>query len=50
MIYIYGELSSPWSSTSVNPDSRTDAIKMVLSGGSDSTRIRHFTETGKIDY
>jgi len=43
MIFIYGELD-PWSSTSVNPDSRTDAIKMVLSGGSHSTRIRHFSD------
>ncbi|NPD46512.1 MULTISPECIES: S28 family serine protease [unclassified Lentimicrobium] len=43
MIYVYGELD-PWSSTSVNPDSRVDAIKLVLSGGSHSTRIRHFTE------
>ena len=47
MIYIYGELD-PWSSTSVNPDSRTDAMKMVLSGGSHSTRIRHFTETEQL--
>ena len=43
MIFIYGELD-PWSSTSVNPDSRTDALKMVLSGGSHSTRIHHFTK------
>ncbi len=43
MIYVYGELD-PWTSTSVNPDSRVDAIKLVLSGGSHSTRIRHFSE------
>lgn len=43
MIFVYGELD-PWSSTSVNPDSRTDAIKLVLPGGSHSTRIRHFSE------
>lgn len=43
MIFIYGELD-PWSSTSVNPDSRTDALKMVLQGASHSTRIRHFSE------
>jgi len=43
MIFVYGELD-PWSSTSVDPDSRTDAIKMVLPGGSHSTRIRHFCE------
>ena len=42
MIYIYGELD-PWFSTSVNPDSRTDAIKLVLSGGSHATRLRHFS-------
>ena len=41
MVFVYGELD-PWSSTSVNPDSRTDAIKLVLSGGSHSTRLRHF--------
>jgi hypothetical protein len=43
MVFIYGELD-PWSSNSVNPDSRTDALKMVLSGGSHSTRIRHFSD------
>lgn len=43
MIFIYGELD-PWSSTSVNPDSRTDALKMVLSGGAHSTRLRHFSK------
>lgn len=43
MLFVYGELD-PWTSTSVNPDSRTDAIKLVLSGGSHSTRIRHFSE------
>jgi len=42
-IYVYGELD-PWFSTSVNPDSRVDALKMVLSGGSHLTRIRHFTK------
>jgi hypothetical protein len=43
MIFIYGELD-PWSSTSVNPDSRTDALKMVLQGGSHATRIHHFSD------
>lgn len=43
MIFIYGELD-PWSSTSVNPDSRTDAIKLVLSGGAHGTRLRHFSD------
>ncbi len=42
MIFIYGELD-PWSSTSVNPDSRTDAVKLVLAGGSHATRLRHFS-------
>ena len=42
MIFIYGELD-PWFSTSFNPDSRTDAIKLVLSGGSHATRLRHFS-------
>jgi len=42
MIFIYGELD-PWFSTSVNPDSRTNAIKLVLSGGSHATRLRHFS-------
>ena len=47
MIFVYGELD-PWSSTSVNPDSRTDAIKLVLPGGSHGTRIHHFSEEQQI--
>lgn len=42
-VYIYGELD-PWVSTSPNPDSRTNAYKMVLSGGSHATRLKDFTE------
>jgi hypothetical protein len=42
-LYIYGELD-PWTSTSPNPDSRTNALKMVLSGGSHATRLKDFTE------
>ncbi|RLD37938.1 MAG: hypothetical protein DRI74_05355 [Bacteroidetes bacterium] len=42
-LYIYGELD-PWVSTSPNPDSRTNALKMVLPGGSHATRLKDFTE------
>jgi hypothetical protein len=42
-LYIYGELD-PWTSTSPNPDSRTNALKMVLSGGSHATRLKDFTK------
>jgi len=42
-VYIYGELD-PWISTSPNPDSRTNALKMVLQGGSHATRLKDFTE------
>lgn len=42
-LYIYGELD-PWTSTSPNPDSRTNALKMVLSGGSHATRLKDFSE------
>lgn len=42
-LYIYGELD-PWTSTSPNPDSRTNALKMVLSGGYHATRLKDFTE------
>lgn len=41
-VYIYGELD-PWIATSPNPDSRTNALKMVLSGGSHATRLKDFT-------
>lgn len=43
MIYIYGELD-PWSSTSLVPDARVDAIKLVLPGGSHATRLHHFSK------
>lgn len=42
-LYIFGELD-PWTSTSPNPDSRTNALKMVLSGGSHATRLKDFSE------
>ncbi|MBN1651148.1 MAG: hypothetical protein JW857_07460 [Bacteroidales bacterium] len=42
-LYIYGELD-PWVSTSPNPDARTNALKMVLSGGSHATRLKDFSE------
>lgn len=42
-VYIYGELD-PWVSTSPNPDSRTNALKMVLKGGCHATRLKDFTE------
>ena len=42
-LYIYGELD-PWRSTSPNPDSRTNTLKMVLQGGSHATRLKDFTE------
>ncbi len=42
-LYIYGELD-PWRSTSPNPDSRTNALKMVLKKGSHATRLKDFTE------
>ncbi len=43
MIFIYGE-NDPWSSTSVNPDFRTDAIKLVLPGGSHTARLSSFSQ------
>ncbi len=42
-LYIYGELD-PWVSTSPNPDARTNALKMVLPGGSHATRLKDFSE------
>ncbi len=41
-LYIYGELD-PWVSTSPNPDSRTNALKMVLKGGFHATRLKDFS-------
>lgn len=43
MIYVYGEYDA-WSSTAVKPGKRTNAMKLVLPGGSHATRIRHFDE------
>jgi len=42
-LYIYGE-QDPWVSTSPNPDARTNALKMVLTGGSHATRLKDFNE------
>lgn len=42
-IYIYGE-QDPWTSTSPNPDSRVNALKMVLKGGYHATRLKDFSE------
>ena len=42
MIYIYGEVD-PWFSTSLNPDSRTNAMKLVLAGGNHTTRLMNFS-------
>lgn len=41
-VYIYGELD-PWISTSPTPDNRTNALKMVLPGGSHATRLKDFS-------
>lgn len=42
ILYIYGELD-PWAACAPNPKNQVDALKMVLKGGSHSTRIKHFT-------
>jgi hypothetical protein len=42
-LYIYGE-QDPWTSTSPNPDSRINALKMVLPGGFHATRLKDFSE------
>lgn len=41
ILYIYGE-NDAWSSTAVEPGSKTNAVKMVCPGGSHSTRIIDF--------
>lgn len=41
MIYIYGELDT-WSACAVNPSPLVDHVKLVLEGGSHSTRLAHF--------
>lgn len=41
ILYIYGE-NDAWSSTAVEPGSKTNAVKMVCPGGSHSTRIKDF--------
>ncbi len=41
-LYIYGE-KDPWISTSPNPDSRVDAIKMVAPDACHATRLKDFS-------
>ncbi|MDI3526959.1 MAG: hypothetical protein PWR03_1142 [Tenuifilum sp.] len=41
MLYIYGG-NDAWTSTSVVPGNKTNAVKMVCPGGSHSTRIKSF--------
>lgn len=40
-IYVYGGLDA-WSATAVQPGSKTNALKLVLPGGSHATRLRNF--------
>lgn len=42
ILYIYGELD-PWAACAPNPENQVDALKMILKGGSHSTRIKHFS-------
>ncbi len=46
ILYIYGG-DDTWSSTSVMLSGKTNAVKMVLSGGSHSTRISNLTPKQK---
>lgn len=41
MLYIYGQ-NDAWSSTAVDPGTKTNAVKMVCPSGSHSTRIKNF--------
>ena len=43
ILYIYGE-NDAWSSTAVEPGSKTNAVKMVCPGGSHTTRIKNFPQ------
>ncbi|GAA4832729.1 hypothetical protein GCM10023331_17470 [Algivirga pacifica] len=43
ILYIYGGYDT-WGACSVNPTDQTNALKMVLEGGSHSTRIKDFSE------
>lgn len=42
ILYIYGE-KDPWGACSPTPGKKTDALKMVLKGGTHTTRIHHFS-------
>lgn len=41
MLYVYGGYDA-WSSTAVQPGNKTNAIKLVLPGGSHATRLANF--------
>ena len=44
ILYIYGEYDT-WGACAPNPKPHVDALKMVLKGGSHSTRIKDFSES-----
>lgn len=41
ILYVYGGYDA-WASTAVQPGYKTNALKLVLPGGSHATRLRHF--------
>jgi hypothetical protein len=43
ILYIYGEYD-PWGACAPNPKPQVDALKMILKGGSHSTRIKDFSK------
>jgi hypothetical protein len=46
ILYIYGEYD-PWGACAPTPKPHVDALKMILEGGSHSTRIKSFSEEDK---
>jgi hypothetical protein len=46
MLFIYGEYDT-WSAPAVQLTGETNAVKMVLKGGSHRTRIKHFPDDEK---
>jgi hypothetical protein len=44
ILYVYGEYDT-WGACAPTPKPNVDALKMVLKGGSHSTRIKHFSES-----
>lgn len=46
IIYIYGELDT-WTSCAIDPDPKTNAIKLVKANGGHRSRIRDFSDTEK---